>query len=404
MIDTLRETYHRVVEATSAQSHRFLFDTFTVDERLIGLIGPRGVGKTTLLLQYIRERIGNLEEAFYVSADHIYFNKTTLLDFVRALYMKEGVRLFFFDEVHKYPGWQQELKNIYDSFPAVRVVFSGSSSLDLTKGSYDLSRRATLHRLPGLSFREYLNFLTHEHHACYSLDAILKDPVGISGKLAVIPKLTGYFHRYLEEGYYPYIFEGKANYYEKVRSVVEKTLYEDVATYYRLKTENLHYFKKILYFLSTIPPGEVCIHKLSTSLGVDDKTTANYLRILQETGLTRLLDAGERGHAVIRKPQKIYLDNTSLYHALSQGLDQPVDKGMTRELFFLQATQNAGLPVSYSMQGSDFRIRNRVFEVGGKGNGRSQLPHVSHEEYVVKDDMLIGSKGTIPLYLLGFLY
>ncbi|MEI7900900.1 MAG: ATP-binding protein [bacterium] len=404
MIDALRETYRRLVAETSVRSHRFLFDTFTADERLTGLTGPRGVGKTTLMLQYIRERIGNLEEAFYVSADHIYFNKSSLLDFVRAVYMTEGVRLYFFDEVHKYPGWQQELKNIYDSFPSVRVVFSGSSSLDLTKGSYDLSRRATLHRLPGLSFREYLNVLTGANHACHPLDAILQDPAGVSGKLAVIPKLTGYFRRYLEEGFYPYVFEGKANYYEKVRSVVEKTLYEDVATYYRLKTENLHYFKKILYFLSTIPPGEVCVHKLGTSLGVDDKTAANYLRILQETGLTRLLDAGERGHAVIRKPQKIYLDNTTLYHALCQGLGQPVDKGMTRELFFLQATQNAGLPVSYSIRGGDFRIQNRVFEVGGKGKGRAQLPHVSREEYVVKEDILIGSKAAIPLYLLGFLY
>lgn len=404
MIDVLRETYHRVVAETSVQSHRFLFDTFTAEQRLCGLIGPRGVGKTTLMLQYIRERIGNLEEAFYVSADHIYFNKSTLLDFVRTVYMTEGVRLFFFDEVHKYPGWQQELKNIYDSFPAVRVVFSGSSSLELTKGSHDLSRRATLYHLPGLSFREYLNFLTQANHKSLSLDAILKDPAGFSAQLASLPKLSGYFNRYLEEGYYPYIFEGKTNYYEKVRSVVEKTLYEDIATYYRLKTENLHYFKKILCFLSTIPPGEVCIHKLGTSLGMDDKTAAHYLHILQETGLTRLLEAGQRGHAMVRKPQKIYLDNTTLYHALSQGLGQPVDMGMRREMFFLQATQNAGLPVSYSLHGGDFKIRNHLFEVGGKGKGRSQLPHASQEEYVVKDDILIGSKGTLPLYLLGFLY
>jgi predicted AAA+ superfamily ATPase len=404
MIDTLRETYHRLVAATNSKKHRFLFDTFTADERLIGLIGPRGVGKTTLLLQYIREQIGHLDEAFYASADHIYFNKSSLLDFVRSMSMQEGVQLFFFDEIHKYSGWQQELKNIYDSFPAVRIVFSGSSSLDLTKGSYDLSRRATLRHLPGLSFREYLNFLTNEEYTSYSLDEILQDPAGISGKLAGIPKLLGHFHHYLEEGYYPYVFEGRTNYYDKVRSVVEKTLYEDIATYYRLKTENLHYFKKILYFLSTIPPGEICIHKLSTSLGVDDKTTASYLRILQETGLTRLLDAGERGHAVLRKPQKIYLDNTTLYHALCQGLEQPTDKGMTRELFFLQATQHAKLPVSYSTKGGDFKIRNRVFEIGGKGKGRSQLPKETREEYVVKDDILIGSKGTIPLYLFGFLY
>jgi len=404
MIDALRETYRRLVSETSVRSHRYLFDTFTAEERLVGLVGPRGAGKTTLLLQYIRERIRVLEDAFYVSADHIYFNKSSLFEFVREVYKSDGVRLFFFDEVHKYPGWEQELKNIYDSFPSVRVVFSGSSSLDLTKGSHDLSRRATLYHLPGLSFREYMHFLTGADHARYTLDEIMHDPAALSGKLAEVPKLTGYFQRYLKEGYYPYVFEGQAHYYEKVRSVVEKTLYEDVATYYRLKTENLHYFKKLLYFLSTIPPGDVSIHKLGASLGVDDKTVAHYLLILQETGLTRLLDAGGRGHAAVRKPQKIFLDNTTLYHALCQGLGQTVDKGTTRELFFLQATQNAGHSVSYSTQGGDFKIGNNVFEVGGKGKGRAQLPRASRSEYVVKDDILIGSKATIPLYLLGFLY
>jgi predicted AAA+ superfamily ATPase len=404
MINQLRETYHRLVSETAIQSHRFLFETFKPEQRLCGLIGPRGAGKTTLMLQHIRERIGNLDEAFYASADHIYFNKSTLLDFVRSLYMTEGVKLFFLDEVHKYPSWQQELKNIYDSFPSVRVVFSGSSSLELTKGSHDLSRRATLYRLPGLSFREYLNFLTREKHDCLSLDAILKNSAGISSQLAATPKLLGYFNRYLEEGYYPYIFEGKTNHYEKVRSVIEKTVFEDIATYYRLKTENLHYFKKILYFLSTIPPGEVCVHKLGGSLGIDNKTVSHYLSILQETGLIRLLEAGERGHAVVRKPHKIYMDNTTLYHALCEGIGQSVDIGMKREMFFLQATQNINIPVSYSLKGADFKIKNDLFEVGGKGKGRAQLPRLSNQEYVVKDDILIGSKNTIPLYLFGFLY
>ena len=178
---------------------------FDVKERLVGLVGPRGGGKTTLMLQYIRDKVSNPEDAFYASADHIYFNKVSLLEFVREAYTTEGTSLFFFDEVHKHPGWEQELKNIYDSFPSVHVVFSGSSSLALTKGGYDLSRRAALYHLPGLSFREYLNFVTGERHAPWTLDAVLHDPGGISGKLAQVPKLAGYFRRYLEEGYYPYV-------------------------------------------------------------------------------------------------------------------------------------------------------------------------------------------------------
>lgn len=404
MIGTLRETYRRLIAETTVRSHRFLFDTFDVKERLVGLAGPRGVGKTTLMLQYIRDKVTNPEDAFYASADHIFFNKVSLLEFVREVYTTEGTSLFFFDEVHKHPGWEQELKNIYDSFPSVHVVFSGSSSLALTKGGYDLSRRAALYRLPGLSFREYLNFVTGERHVAWSLDDILHDPGGISAKLAQVPKLAGHFRRYLETGYYPYVLEGGGHFHEKVRAVVEKTVYEDVATHYRLKTENLHYFKKILAYLGTIPPGDTNVHKLGSSLGVDDKTATNYLQILQETGLIRALESGGRGHALIRKSRKTYLDNTTLHQAICQGLGQPVDRGTVRELFFLQSTQNAGYPVFYSEQGGDFRVGESVFEVGGRSKRGSQLSKATRSEYIVKDDILVGSNRVIPIHLLGFLY
>lgn len=404
MIDLLRETYHRLISETATRSHRFLFDTFNTKDRLVGLVGPRGVGKTTLLLQYIREKIQSPEEAFYASADHIYFNTVTLLDFVRDIHTREGTRLFFLDEIHKYPGWAQELKNIYDSFPSLHVVFSGSSSLALTKGGPDLSRRASFYRLPGLSFREYLNFRTGAALASLEIDAIVHDPGGISAKLAEIPKLAGHFRNYLTEGYYPYVLEGSEHYYEKIRAVVEKTIFEDIAAFYRLKTENLHYFRRILAFLSTIPPGKMNIHKLGASLGVDDKTAANYLLILEATGLVRTLESGNRGHGLIRKSQKAYLDNTTLYHSLCQGLGQPVDPGAIRELFFMQAVQNSGHTVFYSEKGGDFRIRDSIFEVGGRNKRGTQLPRSSSSEFVVKDDILIGSKNTIPLYLFGFLY
>ena len=361
MVDTLRDTYRRLMAAAPVATRRFLFDAFAVKGRLVGLIGPRGVGKTTLLLQYIRDRLGNADDAFYVSADHIYFNKVGLLDFVREQFTTQGTKLFFFDEIHKYEGWEQELKNIHDSFPEVRVVFSGSSSLSLTKGGYDLSRRAVLYHLPGLSFREYLNFTTGTNHGALTLEAVLRDPGVASGKLAQEPKLAGHFRRYQREGYYPYVWEDEAHYYDKVRAVVEKIIYEDVATYYHLKTENLHCFRKILYFLATIPPGTLNAHKLGASLGIDNKTAMHYLVILQETGL-------------IRKPQKTYLDNTTLYHAICDGIGQSVDVGTARELYFLTSAQNAGHSVSYSEQGGDFRIDDTVFEVGGRGKSTRQMP------------------------------
>lgn len=404
MTEMLTETYRRLLAETTVRTHRYLFDAFDASGRLTGLVGPRGVGKTTLMLQYIRDRLQDPAQAFYVSADHIYFNKVSLLDFVREVFATQGTQYFFFDEVHKYAGWEQELKNIYDSFPKVRVVFSGSSSLSLTKGSYDLSRRTSLYRLPGLSFREYLNLKTGSAHKPYSLDTLLRDPAGLSADLAQLPKLAGHFRLYLREGYYPYVFEGGSHYFDKVRAVVEKTVYEDVATCYRLKTENLHHFTKILYFLATIPPGDLNVHKLATSLGMDDKTAASYLQILTETGLIRTVLPSGRGHALVRRPQKLFLDNTTLYHALCEGLGQAADTGMVRELFFLTSAHNAGHPVSYSEEGGDFRIGDVIFEVGGQNKGRRQLRQASARGFVVKDNILIGTKNTIPLYLMGFLY
>jgi len=404
MIEVLRDTYRRLLAETTARTYRFLFDSFEVNGRLVGLVGPRGVGKTTLMLQYIRDRLDQPDEAFYASADHIFFNRVSLLAFVRELFQTEGTRLFFFDEVHKYPGWEQELKNIYDSFPAIHIVFSGSSSLSITRGSYDLSRRAALYYLPGLSFREYLNLKAGADHKPLHLEAVLSDPGGVSARLAQIPKLAGYFRHYLEEGYYPYVLEGRTHYYDKIRAVVEKTIYEDVATHYRLKTENLHYFRKILYYLATIPPGTMNVHKLGGSLGVDDKTAMNYLMILQATGLIRMLLPSARGHALLRKPEKTYIDNTTLYHAICEGVGQAPDTGTARELFFLTALQNAGHAVSHSEQGGDFIIGNCVFEVGGRGKSGRQIPKATRRGFVVKDDILVGSSTTIPLYVMGFLY
>jgi predicted AAA+ superfamily ATPase len=404
MIDLLLETSRRLMASAPVGKHRFLFEKFAMNERLTGLIGPRGVGKTTLLLQYLRENHGRPGEAIYASADHLFFNRFSLLEFVREVHVRQGVRYFVFDEIHKYRGWQQELKNIHDSFPEVRVAFSGSSNMALQQGGYDLSRRVVMHRLPGLSFREYLNFVTGATHGRMSLEAILDDPAAASEEISKIPRLLGFFEDYLAWGYYPFVFEGKEFFYEKLRSVLDKTIHEDIAAYYPLKTENLGFFKKILAFLATVPPGGVNIHKVATNLGIDDKTVGQYLKILQETGLLRLAEMEGRGHSILRRVGKFYLDNTTLHHAVCQGLGQSVDVGTARELFFLQSLENAGHPVRLSLLKSDFQVAGNLFEVGGPNKRRKQLPGTSANEFVVKDGILPGSRGTIPLHVLGFLY
>jgi predicted AAA+ superfamily ATPase len=403
MIDVLRDIQERLLGALAFSSHRFVFDAFDLEPRLIGLVGPRGVGKTTVLLQLIKEKLLSTRDAFYVSADHIYFTRIGLFDFVRDVYETDGITRFFVDEVHKYNGWAQEIKNIYDSFPDVRIVFSGSSSLSLVKGSYDLSRRALLRHLPGLSFREYLNFRLGTRFAAVSYEDILRNDEPFR-EVVEIKGLRGYFNDYLERGYYPFALEGPDYFFDKIRVVVDKTIYEDIANFFPLKTENLRLFKKLLTYLATIPPGALNTHSLARNLGVDDKTADRYLTILIDTGLARALPAAKRGSSPLRKAEKLFLDNPSLHHAMAHELDQPPDAGTLRELFFLNTTANAGIKATYGETIGDVRIGKHSFEIGGRGKGRQQLRGATGDAFVVKDEILTGHGMTIPLYRFGFLY
>ncbi len=403
MIDVLRDIQERLLGALAFPTHRFLFADFDLEPRLIGLVGPRGVGKTTVLLQLIKERLPSTREAFYVSADHIYFTRIGLFDFVRDVYETDGITRFFVDEVHKYSGWAQEIKNIYDSFPDVRIVFSGSSSLSLVKGSYDLSRRALLRHLPGLSFREYLNFRLGTQFSVVPYADILHNEDAFR-EVVAIKGLRGYFKDYLACGYYPFALEGPDYFLEKMRVVINKTIYEDIANFFPLKTENLRLFRKLLTYLATIPPGALNTHSLARNLGVDDKTADRYLTILIDTGLARVLPSAKRGSSQLRKAEKLFLDNPSLHHAMAHELDQPPEMGTLRELFFLNATANAGLKPTYSEDIGDVRLGKDVFEIGGRGKGRRQLRGADGSAFVVKDDILTGHGTTVPLYRFGFLY
>ena len=391
------ETYRRLIEELSLTKTRFLYPLFHIRNRLTGLIGPRGVGKTTLMLQYIKKELYKEGKCFYFTADNIYFQEITLLEFVSNLYQNEGYRIIFIDEIHKYQNWNQELKNLYDSFPSIKIVFSGSSMLDLVKGSYDLSRRAVLFHLPGLSFREYLNFVGDFDLNPISLETLLQEPPQLD-----VPRLLPHFQDYLRHGYYPFVLEDVHSYYEKLTRVIDKTIYEDIANYYNLKTPNLHYFKKILTYLASIPPGELVIHHLAQNLGVDDKTTQHYLSILESVGLVREIYPIGGGGKRIRKPSKIFLNNTTLMHTLQQYLEQPISKGMERELFFVQSFQDAGIELFYSNEG-DFQTMKVVFEIGGKNKTRRQLKEAKKPSYLVKDDILTPLKGEIPLFMSGFI-
>lgn len=403
MKDLIHATYHRLIQALGIKTHRFLYSEFNLKNRLTGIIGARGVGKTTLLLQYIKEHLYAEQEAFYFTADHVYFNQTTLLEFVTQLYQTEGVKAVFIDEVHKYKNWGQELKNIYDTLPDVHVAFSGSSSLDLIKGSYDLSRRAKLFYLPGLSFREYLNLHIGKNFPVIDLKELLTHPIHYNTQLGNIPKILSYFKDYLLYGYYPFVFEDESAYQEKLLRTIEKTLYEDIAEYYNLKTENLHYLKKMLSFLAAISPGEINTHNIAKNLHIDHKTAFNYLVMLQETGLVRMLHSAQTGNRILTKPEKIFLHNPSLLYALNSARGQLPSTGTLRELFVFQSVADAKHPIHYSPQG-DFIVDDHILEVGGKNKNFTQLKGMDNFALLVKDDIPVATKNTIPLYYFGFLF
>lgn len=402
MIASLQLIFIRLLEETPTTHYRFLYNSIDLNNRLIGLVGARGVGKTTLLLQLIKNQFKDLSNIFYFSADHIYFEQVTLYQFIEELYLTEGKSIFFIDEIHKYKNWNQELKNLYDGFPKLRLIFSGSSSLDLIKGSYDLSRRAILYHLPGLSFREYYNFNTKENFAPYTLDDLITEHQSLNSSLAILPKIKGYFKEYLAKGFYPFYFENPLTYYERILTIIEKTIYEDIASFYNLKTNNLHLFKKILIFLTSIPPGQLSTHNIAKNLSMDDKTIIHYLNILESTGLITLIYPAAIGNQLLRRPEKIFLNNTNLYHALVTELSSGFEIGTVRELFFIQSIKNANLNIFHNTAG-DFKVGKHIFEIGGKNKTRKQVKGLENS-FLIKDDTIVAKTGEIPLFFFGFLY
>jgi len=403
MLNQLFATHKRLLAATDTKHHRYLYSSFNTNSRLTGLIGARGTGKTTLLLQYIKEHIQQQDEVIYVSLDHLYFADHSLLDFVNEMIEIQGIRYFFFDEVHKHPKWNQILKNIYDSYPDVTVVFSGSSSIDLIQGTHDLSRRGVLYHLAGMSFREYLIFQGVTECETVTLDELLNNRSEIENRIAEIPKLRGHFKDYLQRGFYPFFLEGTDSYQEKLLRVIDKTVYEDIANHYRLNTEKLPYFKRLLSYMATIPPGELSRNNISKHIGLDNKTVQHYLNILQDTGLAELVKDKRAGSQLLKASEKIYLANPNLYQTISTEIGHESKVGTVRELFFINMLKNSGHQVCYSKVG-DFEVNNTIYEIGGKGKTKKQIRGAEQQAFLVKDDILYGGKQEIPLHLFGFLY
>lgn len=401
-MDTLIEMYHRLLAEMVPSYHRKFYDDFIMDSRLMGIVGGRGVGKTTFLLHYTREHYDNSAQALYISADNLYFVEHTLLEVADQFVKDADGKLLCIDEIHRYKNWNQELKNIYDSYPKLSVLFSGSSSIDLIKGKYDLSRRAILKTMYGFSFREFLEIQEKTHYPVLSLDELRGSSGNLVATLAKTPKLLGHLKQYFREGYYPTFLEMGSfeSHSQSLRGIIDKIIYQDVSSFYSLNTSNLDTLKKIMYFFATSEPGSVNINRLAGSLKKDHTTIAEYVQILRDTGLLRFLLQNKQGHALVRDAEKIYLDNPNLLYALNEEVGKVPLVGLVREIFVMSSLQNAHYHVFFSKQ-ADIECDNSLFEIGGKSKTSAQL--AGKDGYLVKDGILVGDKKTIPLYLFGFL-
>ena len=401
IINHLQDVQELLLKATKFDFKRFLFQEIDFSQRLIGIIGPRGTGKTTLILQHLKELEGI--NFLYLSADNTLLKRNELYELARDFYYQEKGRLLCLDEIHRCKNWNQELKNIYDSFPDLKVIFSGSSSLDLIKGKYDLSRRGVLHYLPGLSFREFLALEEKKSFPKISLENLFKNYKSLSREIFDESILYN-FKKYLKRGYYPFYREDEnfLFFFQKINNILDKTIYEDIASFYKLKTENLHTFKEILQFLALSPPGEVNVHKLAKSTRKNHETISHYLEILNDSCLVRFLSNNKLGHAFVRNAKKVFLDNTNILEALVFSLGKDSNVGTRRELFALNQLQNSAHKAMFSLKG-DLQLGDKILEIGGKNKNFDQIKSVPNS-YLVIDDILVASEKRIPLYLFGFLY
>lgn len=382
---------------------RNIFKKFTYDNYITGIVGPRGIGKTTFLLHEAMKRGAREGKAIYVSADNIYFLENRLFDLVNQLYKESDIQFICIDEIQKYDNWQQELKNIADSFRHLRILFTGSSMIELVSGKYDLSRRVTLHHLHGLSFREYLEFYHNVSLPVYSIEDIINNHVKISQNISISKPLK-YLKEYVRVGYYPFfkIFSTESEKYEAVNNAVQKSIYEDISILHNLKTPSLMVIEKLYKYVINSQPGEISAYKLATILNKDYDSISEYFYYLEQAGLVRFLYSAQSGKAHLRNPTKIYPENCTLIYSNYIPMHADAEKGKVRETFVINHLQNADERVFYSKSG-DFEINGITLEVGGKNKGTKQIKGIK-DAYILADGITVGFQNTIPMYLFGLLY
>lgn len=397
-VQMLMQIYHNRLAFVDGSFHRYLFNEIDWRDRLIGIKGQRGVGKTTLMLQHIKESFENPDDAFYVSLDDFWFASHRLEELVSYLYA-QGVRYLFVDEVHHYDSWQTILKNLYDGYPDLHIAYTGSSMLLLETAQGDLSRRLIDYTLPGLSFREFLSYEGVADIPAVSWDDLLTRHVQIAMSVKEkIPSIMPLFDAYLRHGYYPFYKEVSRGFELRLQHVASRVLEMDYPKIDDVSVSTINKTRKMLMVLAEHVPQVPTMSKLYGQLETDRNQGLKMLYALQRAGLIALLTDNTKSLKTLARPEKILIDNTNLMYALGA----KTEIGTIRETFFFNQVRQV-LPVVYPAKG-DFLVDGRyLFEVGGMGKTFEQIKD-EPDSFLAVDDTEIGHKNRIPLWMFGLLY
>jgi len=397
-MQTLIDISDRLVQLATNGFMRYLYSEITWEERLIGLTGAKGTGKTTMLLQHIKRNFPEKQKALYASLDNIWFAKNSLWELAEQFNAYGGTHLFL-DEVHKYPAWAREIKNIYDSFPDLNVVFTGSSMLEIHQQSVDLSRRVVSYELKGLSFREFLEYEYNLKLEKQRLEDILKNHREIANSIIFDFKILPAFKKYLQTGYYPFYKKSRGNYYYAIQQSINKTLEEDLPAIEPVEYATILKIKKMLAIISEMVPYQPNTVALGASMETARQLVVKYLYLLDKAGILMCISDTKEKLNVLSKPEKVYLENTNIIFSLAK---DSANSGNLRETFFAnQLREKHTIKVAKT---GDFVVDNQyTFEIGGKSKTGEQIKNTNNA-FVVADDMESGFQNKIPLWLFGLLY
>jgi predicted AAA+ superfamily ATPase len=399
-VEALFETHQRLLAQTQLDFIRSYAAQVHWQQRMVGILGARGIGKTTLLLQHIKQALGTSNTALYVSLDHFWFASNTLYSLADQFEKTGGTHLFL-DEVHKYPNWSRELKNIYDSFPGLNIVFTGSSMLEIINAQADLSRRVVLHHMQGLSFREYLQMELGISFPTHSLQDILTKHTEISRDILNQVKPLAHFSNYLKSGYYPFYKQFNDLYHHQLQAVLRMILEIELPLLRGVDIGHIIKIKQLLHIIAESAPFVPNVAGISNKTSINRNTMLHYLHYLNDAGITTNLFRPNHGVSLLQKPEKIFLENPNLYFALA---GNAANTGNLRETFLcnqVKAMHSVHYPEKF-----DFLINEQyMVEVGGTSKTTSKTDTATTlPVYVAADGIEYGTGNKIPLWLFGFLY